>query len=201
MIREATDPAFVRTQMQAIRAHIAAGADPELAARAVEALPRAASASPSAALLAALPADSLGAPSSGGSRPSPTSRSSAATRSRRCSRPRWRSRRACGIRSRSATSRPRAEAAPATTAFFLDGGQFTTTDPRWVTEVAKALVRADRQGQPPVQPGAGRAHRRPTALASCWSATGAAGCPARATSARGWPRRSPRRTAAGATCT
>jgi hypothetical protein len=150
MIREATDPAFVRAQLQAVRAHIAAGADPELAARAVDALPRPASASPSAALLAALPADGLGAPSSGGTPIDPDipflARDPITAMLQTT------------LEEQARLQHPEqiggepAEAAPATTAFFLDGGQFTNTDPRWVTEVAKALVERIAKGNHPFNP-------------------------------------------------
>ena len=153
MIREATDPEFVREQMEAVRAHIAAGADPELAERAVKALPRVASASPGAALLAALPADSLGAPSSGGTPTDPEipflGRDPITAMLQTTLEEQARLRHPGQLGDEPPE---RADATPATTAFFLDGGQFTNTDPRWITEVARALVERVAKGNHPFNP-------------------------------------------------
>src|SRR4051812_40013748 len=136
--------------MQAIRDLIAEGDQPELAARAVA---PSAGASAQAALLAALPTDSLGAPSSGGNVTEPAVpflgrdpvtailQTVVEEQARRLH------------PEQVGDERPATpDAAPATTARLLDDGQFTTSDPRWVTEVGKALMQRLAKGNHPFNP-------------------------------------------------
>jgi hypothetical protein len=159
MIRQVVDPAFVREQLDAVRAQIAAGnVEPGVVARAATVVPGAISGDAAATVLGALPLGTPGPASSGG--PAPVDEGSDVPF---IGRDPLVSILQTAMESRIHETHPdlieRDEAAdPAElakvpgVATWLSDTQFTTEDPRWVTEVAKAMLERLGEGNHPFNP-------------------------------------------------
>jgi 3',5'-cyclic AMP phosphodiesterase CpdA len=155
VIRQIVDPDVLRRQMEDIRAQVARGDLDAAVAAGARLLPTGGPDQARQALLAALPTDNTGPPSSGGEVPAdgaddvPFIGRDPATAVLQTVMEQRVHAVAPNVIEHAPAAAPAELAAVPSIATWLSDDQFTTWDPRWVTEVAKALAERLAQGNHP----------------------------------------------------